>query len=143
VLVEAFGNRFAALTGDYTIANGVVRTEAAVLDGGSARAVTRGSANIPAWRINTVTAVYKGEGPDPIVTATLSGPLDAPNVKFGGRVLKPSGTTTQANPLEKLLPGILGGAKPQSPQKPQSGQPAKQLKPEDLLKDLLKGLGGG
>ena len=57
--------------------------------------------------------------------------------------LKPGGAATQVNPLEKLLPGILGGAKPQSPQKPQSGQSPQQLKPEDLLKDLLKGLGGG
>jgi len=32
---------------------------------------------------------------------------------------------------------------PKSMQKPQSRQPSQQLKPEDLLKDLLKELGGG
>ena len=143
VLVESFGNSFATLTGDYTIANGVVRSEAVVLDGGTARAVTRGSANLPAWQIDSVTAVYKGEGSDPFVTAALSGPLDSPRMKFGGSALKPGGAATQVNPLEKLLPGILGGAKPQAPKKPQSGQSPQQLKPEDLLKDLLKGLGGG
>ena len=143
VLVESFGSRFATLSGDYTIANGVVRTEAAVLDGGSARAVTRGSADLPAWKINSVTAVYKGEGTEPFVTATLTGPLDAPDIKFGGNALKPGGAATQVNPLEKLLPGLLGGTKPQSTENPQSGQSQQKLKPEDLLKSLLKGFGGG
>ena len=143
VLLESFGNRPATLTGDYTIANGVVRTEAAVLDGGAARAVTRGTADLPALQIDTVTAVYKGDGSEPFVTAALSGPLDAPSIKFGGNALKPGKSATQASPLEKLLPGILGGKKPQSAPKPASGQSQQQLKPEDLLKDLLKGLGGG
>jgi uncharacterized protein involved in outer membrane biogenesis len=142
VLLESFGNRHATLSGDYVVTNGVVRTEAIILDGGVARAVTRGSANLPAWQIDTVTSIYQGEGPEPFMTATLSGRLDAPDVKLGGAALKPGGATTQVNPLEKLLPGLFGGTQPTSPQKQQTGQSPKNLKPEDLFKDLLKGLGG-
>ena len=142
VLLESFGNRRATLSGDYVVTGGVVRSEAVVLDGGSARAVTRGSADLPAWKIDAVTSVYQGEGAEPFVTATLSGPLDAPNIKLGGSALKPSSSTTQVNPLEKLLPGLLGGTLPK-PSEKQSGQQQSAPKPEDLLKNLLKGLGGG
>jgi uncharacterized protein involved in outer membrane biogenesis len=142
VMLESFGNRPAKLSGDYVVASGVVRSESVVLDGGSARAVTRGSADLPAWKIDAVTSVYQGEGTEPFVTATLSGPLDAPNIKLGGSALKPSNTTTQVNPLEKLLSGLLGGTLPK-PSEKQSGQPQNAPKPEEILKNLLKGLGGG
>ncbi len=142
VLVSSFGNRLAALSGDYIIKNGVFRTESIVLDGGKAQAVTSGIADIPGWVMDTITAVYGEGGIEPIVTATLSGPLDRPNIKFGGKALKPSGMSVQTDSLKKLLPGILGGSQTGTQQQQPSPQPLKKLKPEDLLKDLLKGFGG-
>ena len=142
VMLESFGNRPAKLSGDYVVTSGVMRTEAVVLDSGSARVVTRGSADLPAWKIDAIASVYQGEGTEPFVTATLSGPLDTPNIKLGGNALKSSNNTTQVNPLEKLLPGLLGGTQLQ-PSEKQSGSPQNIPKPEDLLKSLLKGFGGG
>ena len=107
-----------------------------------AQAVTSGIADIPGWVMDTITAVYGEGGIEPIVTATLSGPLDRPNIKFGGKALKPSGMSVQTDSLKKLLPGILGGSQTGTQQQQPSPQPLKKLKPEDLLKDLLKGFGG-
>jgi len=142
VMLESFGNRPAKLSGEYFMTNGVIRTEAVVLDSGSARVVTRGSADIPAWKIDAIASVYQGKGTVPFVTATLSGPLDTPNIKLGGNELKRRNNMTQVNPLEKLLPKLLGGTQLQ-PSEKQSGQPQNILKPEDILKNLLKGFGGG
>lgn len=131
VLVEAFGRNPADLSGNFTINRGIVRTNDTVLDGAGTKAVTVGMADFPQWLIDSTTSVLRSSdtGQSPYITLTLSGPLDTPNVKTGGSFLSSQKSST-SNPLEQILPGVLGK---------ESG--SKKVEPEDILRGLLKGLG--
>ncbi len=138
VIFNSFAGSPAALQGTFTIKRGVVQSSDLRLDGRKATALTKGTANLPAWRLDSLTDIYLAENPNtPYLTVGLRGPLDAPSPRLSGLPL-------QRQP--QAAPSLLSGPQP-SGQTQQQPQPApEKLKPEDILrkgaKDLLKGLFG-
>lgn len=132
LLFNAFAGAPAALRGTFTIERGVVKTTDLRVDGRKAVALTQGTADLPAWRLDTRTSVYRAEDTTkPYLTADLRGPLDKPNVRVGGQIFQRDRQPAPARPG-----GPQPSAEPPAPQ---------QLKPKDILKkglkDLLKGFG--
>ncbi len=125
VLFGAFAGAPAKLTGAFTIDKGVVATGDLRVEGSKAAALTQGTANLAAWRIDTRTDVFREGAPNtPYLTAELTGPLDKPNPKIGGQPFRGA-------PAPVPAPGT--GAQP-APAQPQA------IKPEDIFKKGLKGL---
>jgi uncharacterized protein involved in outer membrane biogenesis len=132
VLYNAFGQKPAKLTGDITIQNGVASTKNGRLAGAGAHALITGAVDLPQWRINSRASMFQDGGNASVIFADITGSLDSPNIKPGGNVLRRNEPSQpQANPLQQVLPGLLGGNG--SKEKPKAG---------DLIKGLLKGLGG-
>ena len=124
-LFQSFAGTPSRLSGTFRVQQGLVSTDDLRLDGRDAVALTRGSASLPAWQVNSRTDVYRNQNPDaPFLTATVTGPLDKPNTKIGGDVFQ----------RRQQQPAPSGGGNDQ-PQQPQG------IKPEDLLKGLLNNLG--
>jgi len=128
VLFNAFADAPAAVTGTFTIERGVLRTDDTRAQGRQATAHVHGMADLPAWLLDMRTDVYRAEDSTaPFVTVDLRGPLDAPNPRIGGQVLQRQPQAAPSGPAP-----TSGGAAPQpAPQ---------QIKPEDVLKEGLKGL---
>lgn len=82
LLLQAFGKTPAALSGDFTIARGIVRTANATLSGAGARAVGTGTIDLPRWRIDMTASLYRSDGTSqtPLASARFTGPVDAPNI---------------------------------------------------------------
>ncbi len=135
VLVQAFGDAPADLTGNFAIQQGVLRTQDTVLSGAGARAITVATANLPGWTVESTTSVLRSgdTAAAPYVSISLSGPMDSPNVRAGGSFLSRgnTGTAESSDPLSNILKGVTGG----------DGQSQEKPKPQDVLKGLLKGLG--
>lgn len=128
LLFTAFADAPAALSGTFTIERGVLRTEDLRADGRQAFALTRGTADLPAWQLDTRTSVYRaGETVEPYLTVGLRGPIDAPNPRLSGPVLRGGAAAPAEQP---------SGSQPTAPE---PSQP-QQIKPEDVLKEGLKGL---
>ncbi|MCH6587416.1 MAG: AsmA family protein, partial [Proteobacteria bacterium] len=90
VLFNAFADAPAAVSGTFTVERGVVRTTDLRVDGRQATALTAGSADLPNWRLDTRTDVYRAEDPNtPYLTLDLRGPLDAPNPRVRGAAFQP------------------------------------------------------
>jgi len=134
VLLKAFGDAPADLSGNFTIQRGLLRTENLTLSGAGARAVSAGTVDLPRWLIDMTTSVFRAgdTARTPYVGLRLTGAVDEPNVKVSGAFLSGGTSAASSNPLRRLLPSILG-AKNDAPQKKTS--------PEDLIRGLLKGLG--
>ena len=82
----AFTQQRARLTGSFAVAEGVVTTSDLTLDGLDGRAETRGQVNLPTWRLDTTTDLFRAEDApdDPFVVTRQTGPLDAPDVAITG-----------------------------------------------------------
>ena len=135
VLFSAFAGAPAAIDGSFVIAEGVARSDDLTLRGRDAVARTVGSVDLPGWRLDSTTDVFRDADPaKAYLTAKLKGPLDAPNVAIGGQPFQ----RNEAPAAGETSAGETSGEQPE--------QPAKPLKPEDILKEgvkgLLKGLGG-
>ena len=134
-LLNAFAGSPAPLKGTFTVSNGQVRTSDTRLDGRDAFALTNGVADLPSWQTQSRTDVYQNENTqEPYLTAHLTGPIDQPNPRIEGGLLKRREPSQQAP---------AGGPQPSGSQQPQQQEPIKDLKdlkPKDILKDLLKGL---
>ena len=125
-LFNAFAGSPAALTGTFSVEQGVLRTVDTRLQGRNAYALTHGNASLPAWELKSRTDVFRaGDGETPYLTASLSGPLDEPNVRIGGLPLQRAPQTEEQS---------SGGGASQD-----SGQP-RQIEAEDLIRGLIKGL---
>lgn len=135
-LVQAFGRAPADLSGNFTVDRGIWRTRDTVLTGTGARALTAGAADLPRWLIDATTSIARSgqDAPTPYITVGMTGPLDDPNIKVGGDFLKSSGSTAPDNPVQQILPGILGK------QSGGSGSDQGNVQPQDILRGLLKGL---
>jgi hypothetical protein len=130
MLFSSFAGDPAALSGTFTVTDGVVVTEDTQIDGRDARALTRGTADLPRWRLDSRTEVFRAVDPETAyLTARLKGPLDAPDVKVGGQ------------PFQRKAPASAGGDQPQAEPAPEASPPPRKIKPEDLIKGLLKSLG--
>jgi hypothetical protein len=88
--------------------------------------------DLPQWRIDSRASMFLDGSNAVVIFADVTGSLDSPNIKPGGNVLRRSEPSqTQTNPIQQVLPGLLGGNG--SNEKP---------KARDLIEGLLKGLGG-
>ncbi|MDP7393247.1 MAG: hypothetical protein QGH07_15615, partial [Alphaproteobacteria bacterium] len=76
-------------------------------------ATTRATIDLPRWQLVSATELVDDPQQEPLVTFDASGPLDAPSrTKVGGRLLRSGVSKVQrqvTNPIQKLLPGLLGG----------------------------------
>jgi len=141
ILISAFEGP-STLNGDFSAEGGVFTTRNLVLVGRGGRALTSGTARLPAWTLDSVTDVTLGQDTDPYVTAQVTGPLDSPYLR------KVSGTLLRGRPVSNASPDAQseqGGSEQSTPRvvSPQEAeQPAtsKKVKPEDVLKGLLQGL---
>jgi uncharacterized protein involved in outer membrane biogenesis len=132
VLFSAFAGAPAALAGTFTVQNGVVVTQDTVVDGRDARALTQAKADLPRWHLDSRTDVFRAAEPKtPYLTARLKGPLDEPDVQVAGQ------------PFQRRAPAPAGteDSQAQPEAAPESPPPSQQIKPEDIIKNLLKGLG--
>ncbi|MBL4720347.1 MAG: hypothetical protein JKY20_04340, partial [Alphaproteobacteria bacterium] len=131
-LFSAFGKNPADLTADIAIRKGLVSTENGRLAGAGASALIKGVVDLPQWLIKARASMFQSGGAAALVDVDVTGSLDSPDIRLGGDILKRRDTTTsQESPLQQILPSLLGG-----------GDGQKKPKTRDLLKGLLKGLGG-
>jgi hypothetical protein len=132
MLFSAFAGAPAALDGTFTVQDGVVVTEDTRLDGRNARALTRGRADLPRWLLDSRTEVFRAEDPNTAyLTARLKGPLDEPDVAIGGL------------PFQRKAPAPAEAGDAPAPGEPAPEAPPapRKIKPEDVIKDLLKSFG--
>jgi hypothetical protein len=96
--------------------------------------------NLPNWQMESRTDVFRDADPqNAYLTAVLRGPPDSPNVRIGGQPFQ-----RREQPAAAEEPAVIQvpeqGQEQEAPAQPQP------LKPEELLKEgvkgLLKGLGG-
>ncbi len=143
LLVSAFEGP-SALNGDITAEGGVLTTRNLVLVGRGGRALTTGTASLPAWTLDSVTDVTLGQDTDPYLTAQAAGALDDPYIrKVSGTMLRgmpiapmPSTGQSGQGATSETTPRIVS---PQEAEQP-SATGSKKIKPEDVLKGLLQGL---
>jgi uncharacterized protein involved in outer membrane biogenesis len=131
VLFDAFGKSPANLSGDLSIRNGVVTTQNGRLSGAGAYASIVGAIDLPLWSVDSRTSMFPNNGGAPLIYFDVKGSLDKPSINPGGDILlrrAPEAASTPSNSLRQTLPGLLGGQ-----EKP---------KAKDLIRGLLKGLGG-
>ena len=135
-IFNAFGRNPADLTGSFAIDRGVLRTRDTVLNGRGARALTAGAVDLPRWLIDTNTSVVRTgqQGQQPFVSVALTGSLGSPNPKVSGGFLKSSRPAPASNPIQQILPSVLGP-------KQDSGSGSGKVEPQDILRGLLKGFG--
>jgi uncharacterized protein involved in outer membrane biogenesis len=81
-----FTQERARLTGSFGVADGIVTTGDLTLDGLEGRAETRGQINLPNWRLDLTTELFRArDAPDaPFVVTRQTGSLNAPNVAITG-----------------------------------------------------------
>jgi hypothetical protein len=132
MLFGAFAGAPAKIDGNFVIEKGIARSEDLKVQGRDAVALTKGSADLPDWHLDSLTEVFRDVDPEKAyLTAKLRGPLDEPNVTIGGQ---PFQRRQEPAPSSEPMPAVEEAPKQQP------------VKPEELLKDglknLLKGLGG-
>ncbi|NIA68580.1 AsmA family protein [Pelagibius litoralis] len=138
LLFGAFAGAASKVDGTFVVEQGVVTTEDTRVRGRTAEALTAATINLPTWQMNSQTDVFRDSDPQTAyLTAKLRGSLDSPDININGQA------------FQRREEAPAGGA--ESPAVPQEGtdSPASQPKPpkpEDILKEglkgLLKGLGG-
>ncbi|GAB4225978.1 MAG: AsmA family protein [Kiloniellaceae bacterium] len=139
MLFGAFAGAPAKVDGSFVVEQGVLRSDDLTVRGRNAQALTAGNLDLPDWRLESRTDVFRDAAPEEAyLTAVLRGPIDAPDVRISGQPFQrekaPAATEPPAEP--PTAPTEDGDVK----------QPAVPAKPEELLKEgvksLLKGLGG-
>ena len=128
MLFSAFAGAPATVDGTFVVEQGVLRSDDLKLRGRNAEALTAGNVNLPDWRMESRTDVFRDVDPETAyLTAVLRGPLDEPDVRISGQ------------PFQR-------GEQPPATEEEKQEDPAAAPKPEELLKEgvksLLKGLGG-
>ena len=124
LLIDAFADDPASLSGAFTVTDGVARTSDTVLEGRGAVARLKGSVDLPAWVMNLDTRVTRTEAPnEAYLTLDLRGPVDAPNVRVGGQLFQ--------------------RRKPSEPAAPAPQQEPEKIRPENFIEGILKGLQQG
>lgn len=124
-LFSAFAGAPAKLSGSFNVDRGVVETINTRIDGRNATIFTAGTANLPNWLLASRSDLFRSQDADqinPYVVAEVNGPLDKPNVKVGGQAFqrkKSSGSGSSSG----------------------TSSSSQKVKPEDVLRGLLKDLG--
>jgi len=137
------GNLEWTVTGIFTAEGGVLTTRNLVLVGRGGRALTTGSASLPAWTLESITDVTLGQDADPYLTAQAAGALDDPYIrKVSGTLLRGTPVST-TRPTEQTGEGAATQTAPRIVSPQEAEQPSAtggKVKPEDVLKGLLQGL---
>jgi uncharacterized protein involved in outer membrane biogenesis len=134
-MLSAFAGAPSLLTGSFTVERGVVTTEDGRLAGRGAVAQIRGTlADLPAWRTDLSTVIYRTGDPTPYLRVGLSGPLDRPNTRVAGQPFQRQPSQPQPETLPDTLPETLPETLPPPPSS--GGLPDT----EDVVRGLLKGL---
>ncbi len=139
MLFGAFAGAPAKVDGTFVVEQGVLRSDDLTVRGRNAEALTAGNVNLPVWQMESRTDVYRDTDPqNAYLTAVLRGPPDSPDVRISGQPFQ-----RREEPAPSEAPSVI-----QVPGQGQEAepQPAQPPKPEELLKEgvkgLLKGLGG-
>ncbi|MFZ5790762.1 MAG: AsmA family protein [Pseudomonadota bacterium] len=104
-----------SLTGDFQIQNGQIKTDNLALANANARALARGTADLPAWTLDLLATVFRA--PDlnqPFLELSLNGVLDSPNTKFKG--FQGAAAPAPGDLLQQVLPDATGGGDQQQQQ---------------------------
>ena len=137
-LDQAFGRNPAQLSGDIRITRGVLQTDNLKLSGKGNVATTRATVDLPRWNLNLTTELVDDPHKKPLFTFSATGPIDAPSkTRVDGRLLSQgpaSAEETATNPLQQVLPGLVGGSTGGSPQT--EGQ--NKVNPGKLLDGIFK-----
>jgi uncharacterized protein involved in outer membrane biogenesis len=155
---------FDTLDGAYTLTQGTMNFEKLDLDGKVASMKTTGSIDLPAWSLQTTHNIkLKQQADIPEFSIKLSGSLSNPLQEFGQGLLQDYLAKKAQKKIEKFLTKELGdklpqllGAPPASPAQqpdpaaqpspstpagPAASPPApEKTRPEDAIKDVLKGI---
>ena len=137
---------FDTLDGAYTISEGIVSMSKMDLDGPTTAIATKGTVNLPAWRLNSAHTISVKDRDDvPPFTIELEGPLNSPAQTFAqGAIQDYLGRKIQRkldkmlqdkigdklggsdNPLNQILGGVLGGGTntPANDNQPSNTKPA-------------------
>ena len=144
MLFGAFAGAPAKVDGTFVVDQGVLRSDDLRVRGRDAVAMTAGNANLPVWRVESRTDVFRDADPQTAyLTAVLRGPLDSPDVGINGQPFqrRQEPAAVEIAPVD-IAPLDTAPAE----QEQQKTRPSAPAKPEDLLKEglksLLKGLGG-
>ncbi|MEM9682419.1 MAG: AsmA family protein, partial [Pseudomonadota bacterium] len=143
LLVSAFEGP-STLNGDINAEAGVLTTRNLVLVGRGGRALTAATVDLPAWALDSTTDVTLGQDTEPYLTAEVTGPVDDAYVrKVSGALLRGRSVSTDSTSGEpqqesgaQQLPQIF--APPETDDKSPSSN---KVKPEDVFRGLLQGLG--
>jgi uncharacterized protein involved in outer membrane biogenesis len=150
--------QFTEMAGNFTVAKGIARTQDLRMVAKAGEAKVQGSVDLPAWQVDMNAEFLLTEHKNtPPFAMRISGPLDNPKRVFdlnrlqsyllqrgAGTVIKRL-LPKQNKLIEKLLPGGASeaGSAPtggETAPAPSQEQAPKAPRPEDLLRDLLKGL---
>ena len=128
---------FSRLDGTFRITKGVVRTDDLTLIAAAGRGDAKGYVDLPRWNMDVTSEFRLTEHPKaPPFAMRVQGPPDKPRRKFQFKKM-------QAYLLQRNIGKFLKKVVPRQPQ-PSAAKPAQKtpekLKPEDILKGLLKGL---
>ena len=133
MLFSAFAGAPSKVDGTFLMEQGVLRSDDLKLRGRDAEALTAGNMNLPAWKMESRTDVFRdGAAEKAYLTAVLRGPIDEPDVRISGEPFQ-----------RREEPAV---AEPPATEEEKQEERATPPKPEELLKEgvksLLKGLGG-
>lgn len=155
------GSGQADVTGSFTVERGIARSTDLKLVSGFGNGQARGSVDLPRWRVdvageiqlaqNLLTRILdkSGRTAQPLPFSVV-GALDAPTVKLdtsklpGGLPIPGADRLLKKPGVGDVLQGILGGQPPQqqpqqpSPQQQQQQQKPQPLRPQDLLRGILR-----
>jgi uncharacterized protein involved in outer membrane biogenesis len=156
--------QFTEMAGKFTVKKGIARTQDLRMVAKAGEAKVQGSVDLPAWRIDMNTEFRLTEHrKTPPFAMRITGPLDHPRRIFdlnrlqayllqrgAGKLIKRVLPKKQKKFLDKLLGGETNKqAAPEAGSAPTTGETApapsqepssKRPKPEDLIRDILKGL---
>ncbi|MCC7016825.1 MAG: AsmA family protein [Rhodospirillales bacterium] len=155
------GGGQADVTGSFTVERGIARSNDLKLVSGFGNGQARGSVDLPRWHLdvageiqlaqNLLTRILdkSGRTAQPLPFSVV-GALDAPTVKLdtsklpGGLPIPGADRLLKKPGVGDVLQGIIGGQPPQqqpqqpSPQQQQQQQKPQPLRPQDLLRGILR-----
>ena len=142
VLGSAMGGgstRFSSLTGTFGIDRGIMRTDDLKLAADAGAGDARGYVDLPKWNMDMLADFRLTDHPSaPPFRVRAVGPPDDPRRLFDFQALQ---AWVLQQGVGSLIKNLVPGNRDSSGSQQQQQQQQQQVKPEDILKGLLKGLG--